>query len=386
MGSGMPTEQIPVTPALVRWGRERAGLTVDAAAERFPRIGEWETGKSFPTYPQLEMLAEFFKLPVALFFFPEPPVVPQIRETFRTLPEQEYEQIPRRIRMLLRKAKAFQLNLAELTGNRNPSPRLITRQLDVHAGQYAEDLALTVRAYIGVSLEQQAAWQDVDVALKEWRDALFRVGIFTFKDAFEVDEYSGFCLFDAEFPIIYVNNSSTKTRQIFTLFHELAHLIFHTSGIDTLTDEFVARLAGDAQQLEILCNRFAAEFLVPTAAFNAALAGRAPSEDTAAALAARFCVSREVIYRRFLDRGLIDPPTYTEAAQRWRDQRGAGGNAPLGGNYYWTKLAYLGRDYVALALTQFHQNRIDENQLAAFLDTKPRNVATLEDYFAKGGA
>jgi Zn-dependent peptidase ImmA (M78 family)/transcriptional regulator with XRE-family HTH domain len=382
----MATEQIPITPALVRWGRERAGLTVAAAAEKFPRIDDWENGASFPTYPQLEKLAELFKLPVAVFFFPEPPAVPPIRETFRTLPEQEYDAIPKRIRMLLRKAKAFQLNLAELTGGRNPAPRLITGQLGANAGANAEQLAAAVREFIGVSLEQQSAWQDVDVALKEWRDALYRVGIFTFKDAFELDEYSGFCLFDEEFPIIYVNNSSTKTRQIFTLFHELAHLIFHTSGIDTLTDEFVPRLQGEARRIEVLCNRFAAEFLVPTAAFNAAVAGRAPSEATATALAAHFGVSREVIFRRMLDSGLIDEPTYTEAAQRWRDQRGAGGNGSGGGNYYWTKLAYLGRDYVALALSQFHQNRIDETQLADFLDTKSRNVATLEDYFAKGGA
>ncbi|HEY3638780.1 MAG TPA: ImmA/IrrE family metallo-endopeptidase [Rhizomicrobium sp.] len=379
-------EQIPITPALVRWGRERAGLSVEAAAQRFARFAAWENGESFPTYSQLEQLADFLKLPVAVFFFPEPPAVPQIRETFRTLPEQEFEQIPSRIRMLLRKAKAFQLNLAELTGGQNPALRLITRQLNPDAAANVEQLAIAVREFIGISVEQQAAWPDIDVALKNWRDALYQVGIFAFKDAFELDEYSGFCLFDEEFPIIYVNNSSTKTRQIFTLFHELAHLIFHTSGVDTLSDEYIPRLQDNGRRIEVLCNRFAAEFLVPTAAFNAAFAGREPTEGTAVYLAARFGVSREVIYRRFLDRDLIDEPTYAEAAQRWRDQREAAGSGAGGGNYYWTKLAYLGRDYVALALSRFHQNRIDESQLADFLDTKPRNVATLEDYFAKGEA
>jgi hypothetical protein len=76
-----------------------------------------------------------------VFFFPEPPAVPQIRETFRTLPEQECDQIPRRIRMLLRMAEAFQLNLAELTGGRNPAPRLITRQLRADVGANVERLA-----------------------------------------------------------------------------------------------------------------------------------------------------------------------------------------------------------------------------------------------------
>jgi hypothetical protein len=40
-----------------------------------------------------------------------------------------FDQIPRQVRFLLRKAKAFQLNLAELTQGHNPALRLITRDL-----------------------------------------------------------------------------------------------------------------------------------------------------------------------------------------------------------------------------------------------------------------
>jgi Zn-dependent peptidase ImmA (M78 family) len=34
---------------------------------------------------------------------------------------------------------------------------------------------------------------------------------FVFKDTFRLEGYSGFSLYDDPFPIIYVNNSSTKT-------------------------------------------------------------------------------------------------------------------------------------------------------------------------------
>ncbi len=78
------------------------------------------------------------------------------------------------------------------------------------------------------------AWRNIDEALKEWRQAIYRVGIFVFKDAFREERFSGFSLYDDVFPIIYVNNSAAKPRQIFTLFHELGHLLFHTSGIDPL--------------------------------------------------------------------------------------------------------------------------------------------------------
>ena len=93
------------------------------ATQTFKKIQAWENGESAPTYPQLGQLAD------ALFFFPEPPAVPNIGETFRTLPNAEFEHIPGKVRLLLRKAKALQLNLMELTGGRNPAARLITRDV-----------------------------------------------------------------------------------------------------------------------------------------------------------------------------------------------------------------------------------------------------------------
>jgi Zn-dependent peptidase ImmA (M78 family)/transcriptional regulator with XRE-family HTH domain len=379
----MANEGIPVNKRLITWARKRAGLSEQEAEQKFAKIAAWEAGTASPTYPQLEQLADEFKLPIAVFFFPEPPNVPPIRESFRTLPDTEFEQIPRQVGALLRKAKALQLNLAELSDGRNPAPRLITRDLAFPEDVSIAEMAERVRDYLDITLDQQFAWADDDDALKVWRDALQKAGIFVFKDAFRVEGYSGFSLYDDVFPIIYVNNSSTKTRQIFTLFHELAHLLYHTSGIDTLEDRYISNLPEQQRRIEILCNRFAAEFLVPEAAFREAFArvGREPSERTAELLASRFNVSRETIYRKFLDRRLITQSAYEDASRRWAAQKQSGGG---GGDYYRTQIAYLGRDYIALALRQFYQNRIDDEQLGEYLNTKPKNVGVLEEYFAKG--
>jgi transcriptional regulator with XRE-family HTH domain len=98
----MRYEGLPVTPALITWARTRAGISIEEATKTFKRIQAWEDGEVFPTYPQLEQLADAFKVPVAVFFFPEPPTVPEIGETFRTLPAAEFERIPSRVRLLLR--------------------------------------------------------------------------------------------------------------------------------------------------------------------------------------------------------------------------------------------------------------------------------------------
>src|SRR5215468_2860641 len=156
----MAKEGMPVNKELIVWARKRAGLTLEEAAEKFARIAAWEAGEALPTYPQLERLADEFKLPVAAFFFPEPPRLPPIRESFRTLPDTEFDQIPRQVRFLLRKAKALQLNLAELTQGRNPAARLITRDLQFRANASIVYMAAQARHYLGVTLADQAQWAD----------------------------------------------------------------------------------------------------------------------------------------------------------------------------------------------------------------------------------
>ncbi|MBY5760351.1 ImmA/IrrE family metallo-endopeptidase [Rhizobium leguminosarum] len=380
----MANEGLPINPEILTWARMRAGVSLDDASAKFKRIGEWEGGKSLPTYPQLEQLSDTFKIPIAVFFFPSPPQVPKIEETFRTLPDSDLQQLPKTIRMLLRKAKALQLNLIEMTDGRNPAPRIVTNNLSFTPSVAIAEMAATVREYLGISIEQQAAWPDAEAALKEWRNAFTNVGVFVFKDAFRNEDFCGFCLYEDNFPIIYVNNSSTKTRQIFTLFHELAHLLFHTSGIDKFVDDYLEHLDGDAKRIEILCNQFAALVILPDETLAAELRGQLPNRDLAERLAAKYNVSRETIYRRFLDRRLITHREYEDAAGFWASQRN--NRDTSGGNPYWTKLSYLGRDYVSLALKEYHQNRIDETKLAEYLDTKPKHLAVLEDYYVRGGS
>ena len=105
------------------------------------------------------------------------------------------------------------------------------------------------------------------------------------------------------------------------------------------------------------------------------------SEHSAVILASRFHVSREFIYRKFLDRGLINKSDYESAALRWANQRQP---KSKGGNPYSNKITYLGKEYISLALKQYHQNRIDEYKLGEYLHTKPKHLETLEEYFSKG--
>ena len=239
-------DAIPINGEVLKWARESAGLTIDEVVQKMDRrrityevIESWEQSFEAPTYSQLERLAyEVYKRPLAVFFFPEPPKEITAKQSFRTLPEYEILRMPAKMRFLLRKAQSFQLNLYDLYDGVNPSEKNITRDLKFPTNISAKEMGETVRQYISINIEKQHSFCNPENAFKEWRKILEGIGLFVFKDAFKSDEFSGFCLYDDKFPVIYVNNSKPFTRQIFTLFHELAHLLFQTDGIDTNIDDF----------------------------------------------------------------------------------------------------------------------------------------------------
>src|SRR5262249_23688445 len=167
-----------------------------------------------------------------------------------------------------------------------------------------------------------------------------------------------------------------------TLFHELAHLLFHTSGIDIVDDHLLQHLAGDERKIEVICNGLAARILVPDDVLDDMLKGMTANREAAAQLANYFTVSREVIYRKFLDRDLIDAGEYTDAAKDWEAQLKP--KETNSGNYYNSHHAYLGARYIDLAFARYYQGRFDEDALAEYLNIKPKNLPTFEAKFGGG--
>ena len=343
------SEPIPVNAAMLRWARETGGFDIDDVVVKLQRksitsetVASWEKGAASPTYVQLEQLAyKIYKRPLALFFFPEPPEEETPEQSFRTLPQEEINLLGPRLLYLVRQAKVMQENLRELFDGVNPAEKQVCSSITIHSSDTISNVAKAVREYLGVGLNEQYALKTNDNALKYWRDVLERHGVFVFKDAFKVEECSGFCLYDDVFPIIYINNSQIQTRQIFTLFHELAHLLFRTGGIDLRHDDFIQGMRGPNKRIEIFCNKFAGEFLVPTEDIKPRIRNQTIDDNLLIRLAKKYSVSREVILRKCLDLNRITKESYEAKVAKWKRERPARRKTGSGGNYYNTKITYL---------------------------------------------
>lgn len=374
-----------INPDILVWARRVSGLDLEEIESTFEiqKIESWEKGAEFPTYSQLTKLSKLYKKPIAIFFFPEPPEYSKIATSFRTLPELFVNTFSPNLIKIINTARVMQLNLYELNEGLNPTKNLITNI--IFKSKNITVLAVELRYIMNKNLNEQIRIRKSDEAFEFWRDAFFDLGIYVFKEAFKDDTISGFCLYDEIFPVIYINNSLAINRQIFTLFHEMYHIICQTSGVDLINDDSIFSKYENMsdKQIEINCNEFAGTFLVPDNDFLKEIQKVGYNEESIEKLANRYSVSKEVILRKYLNHNIIDQEEYVSKKNnfnkeylRYKDINKKGKDKS-GGNYYNTQVAYKGIHYVALTLNKYYTHKISVTQLSNYLDMKISSIDTL---------
>jgi len=375
-------------PVVLKWAREQSGFNLEEVAKKLKRktvtaqtITEWESGRAFPSYSQLEDLAyKIYKRPLALFFFPEPPDESDIKNSFRTLPKR-IEKLSPRMRFLIRKARVMQHNLMELYED-NLSEETIFKDIKFTASSSIKNLSKKVRNYLKIDLEEQKKWRSPEKALRQWREAVESSGVFIFKDSFKESDFSGFCLYDSCFPIIYVNSKQTPARQIFTIFHELAHILFRTSGLDPIDEQYFRSLRDSNKKIEQMCNEFAGAFLIPEESLF--LKNYDMDNNTEVSViysyAKEYSVSPEVFLRRIFKKKIINRFVYNNLIQKVQKEykEFSQERKPRPVSPFTVKESHLGKKYISLVYSKYYKNQISLKQLADYFDVKPDFALSME--------
>lgn len=384
-----------VQPEIFRWARQSIGLSIDDVARKLKRSSEeieaWELGLAAPSYTQLEKLAyQVYKRPLAIFFLPEPPEEITPSREFRTLPEFDLQNLFPDTYIQIRRAHAYQIALKELFNGKNPVDKPIWESLSLISGKSSKlisEQADSIREFLGINMDRQSSWLSDDISLKQWRQAIEESGVFVFKNSFKQKDISGFCLRDENLPIIYINNSTTKTRQIFSLLHELAHLLLNINGLSKFDTGYIDNLPNSEKAIEQFCNAIAAEALIPSADFsqqtkNFPFDAESVSDERFVEVANRYSVSREAILRRFLDQGRISKIFYEQKAKFWLGQKKTGG----GGDWYASQNTYLSHRFSSEVVGQYYRHQLSIEQAADLLGIKAKNFAGIEQKILRGVA
>jgi len=340
--------RVPVKPQMLRWACERARRDIESLRKPFPKLEAWERGELQPTVKQLEHFAHATRVPFGYFFLDTPPDEPLPIPDFRT------------IAGVFRRPSPDLLDTIYICQQRQEWYRGYLQTLSeeplpfVGAASLRDDgvqVATQIRRRLRFDLEERRQLSTWTEAVRRFIEQAEGAGILVMASGIvgsnthrklEPEEFRGFALVDDLAPLVFINAVDTKSAQMFTLAHELAHIWLGESGV---SDAQIPKFTDE--KTERWCNQVAAELLVPLATLRESYRPKSDLQDEMDRLARQFKASTLVILRRIYEIGALDQAAFWQAYQdevdrlRQFERRGTGG-----GDFYRTLNVRLSKPFV----------------------------------------
>ncbi|BDU14909.1 ImmA/IrrE family metallo-endopeptidase [Lysobacter auxotrophicus] len=317
-------EALELSRDVLDWAAERAGQTLHSFAESVAkrekdreRIAEGRL-----TVPQAEKLAKKARIPFGYLFLAEPPEItrpsiPDLRQVqdAQPLSEDFYE--------TLEDVFAKQSWLIEHLTEAGAGELPFVGRFAADAKRNADDIAADMRRELGITDDDRRKSPDAATYFSALSAKAEAKGVLVFKTSYvksntrrpiSEKEFRGFAVAHKLVPLVFINGRDAEVAAVFTLMHELAHIWLGVTGVSDVTP---SRFGNPTERL---CNRVAANVLVPVNAFLERWAGPQDVEK----LAKYFRVSKLVIARRAFDSKLVDQAFYDEIAANTQRVKSSG--------------------------------------------------------------
>ncbi len=338
--------RIRVQPNLdvLSWALQRAPANLTA---RFRQLGKWLSGEAQPTLRQLEAFARAVSVPLGYFFLDALPVESLPIPFFRTLPETTGQSPSPDLAETIRIMEQRQTWMREHLIERGAQPLPFVGSAS--AQDEPERVAGLMRQTLGMDVNWAAGQRTWTDALRALRTRAEAAGVLVVVNGvvgnntrrrLSVDEFRGFVLVDEYAPLAFINGADGRAAQMFTLAHELAHVWLGKSAAFDLR-----ALQPAHDEMEEACNRIAAEFLVPAAAFTEVWRSVNTDADRFQKVARHFKVSEVVAARRALDLKAISRDEFFRFYNAYRAQRRAKGHGATGRDFFATQNLRLSRRF-----------------------------------------
>lgn len=345
---------VPASIPVLRWAADRAWLTDTTLAKRFRKWLLWLSGEAQPTLRQLEDFARLTHTPIGYFFLPEPPELALPVPDFRTLRDETMAEPSSALLdtlYLCQQRQEWFCDHARLHGMAR-----LGFVGSVTLADRTEDVAEAMRQALSLSIAERQRLSTWTEALRQLIAKAEEAGVLVMASSIvgsnshrklDVNEFRGFAMADDFAPLVFLNGADSKSAQMFTLAHELAHIWLGESGISDPEAGSIPE-----QRIERWCNSVAAELLVPLDELRIAHDPGVSIPAEIQRLARLFKVSTLVALRRLFDAGFIDQATLWQNYRREVERLSAldrGGSG--GGDFYRTLGARTGKLFARAILS-----------------------------------
>ncbi len=361
-----------IKPELLRWACERSRIDKTELDVRFPQLRAWVQGEKQPTFRQLEIFARTTHTPIGFLFLPEAPEEKLPLRDFRTTAGES----SRPSADLLDTVYAMQRRQQWLRQERIDSD---AGTVDVVGSARLIDDPVAIGQEMRRMLGFENGWasrvSSWESAVSELRQAIERIGITVVINGvvgnntsrkLDVREFRGFAVIDAHAPLIFVNGADSKSAQMFTLAHELAHVWLGSEGEGVSGFDGIFPGSG---RIETFCDQAAAEFLVPAREMKEKWKEVRGASDPFVQAARFFKVSPVVAGRRAMDLRLVNRETFFQfyrdyTGQQQQREKGAGG----GGDFYNNQNTRIGKPFALSVIHAALEGRLSFKEAYALTD------------------
>ncbi len=362
---------------VLRWARESFAMTKTSAAKELgltiARLDHLENGTRTPLLEELKLMSKVYKRTIATLLLTNPPKEKPLPRDCRTVNSSELGKFHEKTILAVRKARALVRSLVELREEMNVSVKSF--KIKANLNDDASKIAAVCRSVLEINNLRNIS--NIQLALEAYIERIESFGIAVFQISLTQDNLRGFSITDDILPIIVVKKGGELlTTKIFTLFHELGHVILNEGGLCDIS------LTDNAPKIEQWCNAFAAEILVP----STELLGNSIVNDYKTRgevnwlkkdleqIGKYFHAGPLVILRRLLIHGLTTSAFYSERHITWNRPSFGHNPHPEGRNIPKEIITERGRGYITLAFKAFDQNKIDIKDLSDFLGISLSNI------------
>lgn len=316
-----------VTPEVLIWARNLDGITVDDIAAKLHTVPEnilsWEQGDSYPTVNQAKKLAKQYRVPFVYFYLPDTPKKLKCLEKtdYRTFGNHGESITPsRELRWFLRDIEERRDTILSLYEEEKREPLLFPIKLSAEADM--EEIATSIRNLLELTDDIQRKFRKPEVALSHCIRVLEKWDVLIFQAAkIAPSEMRGLSIAYERMPVIALNRKDEPSARLFTLCHELVHIVTRTSGI--CND--IAENSDSQNVMEMKCNQIAGKVLVPLNKLSSHSAiGKIREygfDDSCVYQISRdFAVSKEVILHALWEMNVITRENYFDILARYIDE------------------------------------------------------------------
>jgi Zn-dependent peptidase ImmA (M78 family)/transcriptional regulator with XRE-family HTH domain len=365
-----------ITPEVLQWARGLDRITLEEIAQKLKvevaQVEAWENGSKYPTLPQAKNLAKQYRVPFAYLYLPDTPQKTKRLEKvdYRTFGNWGVGEMSRELRWFLRDIEDRRDTMLELYEDAEIEPIPFT--LSISADTAEDVFAAQIRNFLSLTDQVQIKLRKPEMALSYCISKLEEQDFLIFQAAkIHPEEMRGLSIAYETFPIIALNRKDEPSARLFTLLHELVHILSRTSGICNDMSQDKAQLS----QVELFCNKIAGLALVPTMQLkrnkNITLIQQYGLDDTYVnALARDFAVSKEVVLHRLWDIGVIGRTTYFDTLNRYSEEYTAYKSRKKPDGFLPPALdkgTQVGKLYTKTVITAYHADKLSPREASNYL-------------------